>query len=65
MNSSLSNLMSDCSWAKKNQDIESTLETFFGLTLYSREYFTFSYTIRDALSNSNLRTYPNNLKTQQ
>ena len=50
---------------KEIQDIESTLDTFFGLTLYFREYLTFNYTIEVALSNNNLRTYPNNLKTQQ
>ena len=50
MNSNSSDLMSYCSWAKKNsRDRESIEDPFFGLNLYYREYFAFSYTIGDAL----------------
>ena len=50
MNSSSSDLMSYCSWAKKiSRDRESIGDPCFGLTLYYREYFVFSYTIGDAL----------------
>ena len=50
MNSSSSNQMSYCSLAKKNSRYrEAVGAPFFGLTLYYREYFAFSYTIGDAL----------------
>ena len=47
MNSSLSDLMSYyCSWAKKNSGFKESIgDHFFGLILYYREYFAFSYTI--------------------
>ena len=52
MNSSLSDLISYCSWAKKNSRYRVSIgDPFFGLTLYYREYFAFSYAIRDALIN--------------
>ena len=47
MNSSSSN----CSLAKKKWRYrEAVGAPFFGLTLYYREYFAFSYTIGDALN---------------
>ena len=50
MNSSPSDLMSYCSWAKKNSSYrESIGDSFYGVIFYYREYFTFTYTIGDAL----------------
>ena len=50
MNSSPSDLMSYCSWAKKNSSYrESIGDSFYGVILYYREYFAFKYTIGDAL----------------
>ena len=40
---------------KKIQGIESPLETIFLVSLYYREYFTFNYTIEDALSGRTLK----------
>ena len=43
-------LMSYCSWAKKNLGFrESIGDLFFGLILYYREYFAFSYIVGDVL----------------
>ena len=40
---------------KKNSRYREPIgDPFFGLTLYYREYFTFSYTIEDALTMDNL-----------
>ena len=51
MYSSSSDLMSYCSWAKKNSRFRESIENhFFGLILYYRDYFAFSYTIGDALN---------------
>jgi len=50
MNSSPSNLMSYCLWAKKNSGYrESIRNYFYGVTLYYRDFYAFSYTIGDAL----------------
>ena len=50
MNSSPSDLTSYCLWAKKNSSYrESIGHSFYGAILYYREYFVFTYTIRDAL----------------
>ena len=52
MNSSPSNLMSYYSWAKKKNSSyrESIGNSFYGVILYYREYFAFTYTIGDALT---------------
>ena len=50
MNNSLSNLMSYYSWAKKNSNYrESIGDYFYDVILYYKKYFTFIYTIGDAL----------------
>ena len=50
MNSSPSDLMSYCSWAKKNSGYrESIRDYFYGDTLYYRDFYAFSHTIGDAL----------------
>ena len=44
-------LMGYCSWAKKNSSYrESIGNSFYGVILYYREYFAFTYTSRDALN---------------
>ena len=51
MNGSPSDLMSYCSWAKKSSGYRESIEDYFyGATLYYRDFYAFSYTIRDALS---------------
>ena len=46
MSSSPSDLMSYCSWAKKNYGYrESIGDYFYGATLYYRYFYAFSYTI--------------------
>ena len=50
MNSSPSDLMSYCSWAKKNSGYRESIENYFyRAILYYRDFYAFSYTIRDAL----------------
>ena len=51
MNSSPLDLMSYCSWVKKNSNYrESIRDSFYGSILYYREYFAFTYTSGDALN---------------
>ena len=50
MNSSPSDLMSYCSWAKKIPGYREPIgECFYGLILYYREFYVFTYTVGDAL----------------
>ena len=50
MNSSPSDLMSYCSWAKKNSGYRQSIgDYFYGASLYYRNFYVFSYTVRDAL----------------
>ena len=51
MNNNSSDLMSYCSWSKKNfRYKESIGESFCGFTLYNREHFVFKEPIGDVLS---------------
>ena len=48
--------MSYCSWAKKNSsDRESIGDSFYGATLYYRDFYAFSSIIGDALNGYGLR----------
>ena len=50
MNSSPSDLMNYCSWAKKNSSYRESIEnSFYDVILYYRKYFIFIYIIGDAL----------------
>ena len=51
MNSSPLDLINYCSWAKKNSGYrESIGDYFYGVILYYRDFYAFSYTIGDALT---------------
>ena len=54
MNSSPSDLMSYCSWAKKYSEYRKSIgDYFYGDTLYYRNFYAFSHTIGDALKEKN------------
>ena len=56
INSSPSNLMSYCLWAKKISKYR-VGECFYGPILYYREFYAFAYAVEDALSHSILLYY--------
>ena len=59
MNSSPSDLMSYCSWAKKNSEYrESIKDYFYGIILYYINFYVFSYTIGDAFKSISFALKP-------
>ena len=56
MNSNPSNLISYCSWAKKNSKYKKFIgDLFCKFTLYNRENFVFNSPLRDALKSTSSR----------